>query len=299
MAIDFDKWLIEALIAYPVEDLKQATNDFYSGICRRTGGSNAFGVNGAKEYVVAFVLFDLVKYTCESTNIINSEELRQALTDFNRLVLGGIVRVITGQAGPLEFSDFMDNLLSRVPVITNETWSAGYRIVERRHKWVESQPFAREVYKSSLLDIQADNTHNGAGNNTRSNFEKSSGSSYGNKTCSQDADSNFVRKNEHIGYFEGDIGDYPLYITPKFYITAYACPICGRPLYKTLFHELEQLSTDEGRILVERIFTCENCRAFFASDKYLDSGYYYQRRLNEEDYRVLLGHYDNCGSTSW
>ncbi|HHV58894.1 MAG TPA: hypothetical protein GXX49_01080 [Clostridiaceae bacterium] len=179
----------------------------------------------------------------------------------------------------------MDNLIQENNFITMEAWNQGYKIVESRHKWVESQPFAREAYTSGLFGINVD-----AGNTSSKDGCASSNNSYANSADSY-TNSNFIRKNEIIKEFSGNISKYPPYISSHFIISAYACPICGQPLYKTLFHNRKLIDTKEGGKYIERIFTCNKCMSFFAADRY-GSRCYYELRLSPERYQSFLDHYN-------
>ncbi|ANQ54693.1 hypothetical protein BG95_08985 [Thermosipho sp. 1063] len=57
---------------------------------------------------------------------------------------------------------------------------------------------------------------------------------------------------------------YFTYPTKNFYISSYVCPICGNQLFKTVFHNDFEIETEDGKILIPRIFTCGKCQAFFA-----------------------------------
>lgn len=106
------------------------------------------------------------------------------------------------------------------------------------------------------------------------------------------------------GYFEedGDIQRFSPFLTDKFYISSYRCPICGRHMYKTVFPIGGEfpIRTTNGYISMKRIFTCKTCLRFFTPlpGRKLSCGQYYSLKVDTHDeYEFLLATFDEHGST--
>lgn len=88
-------------------------------------------------------------------------------------------------------------------------------------------------------------------------------------------------------------------ITRSFYISSYVCPKCGKALYKTVFPNGYEypIMTELGKIRLKRVFTCPNCRIFYAPAPgyrlYNGNGFNLSCSLNEYD--KLLTFMTNVG----
>lgn len=93
----------------------------------------------------------------------------------------------------------------------------------------------------------------------------------------------------------------PQLIGNNFYIGATVCPYCNRPMFKTVFPVGEEykISTARGNVQIKRVFTCPSCKVFVApvpGYRVSDGMVFEKKLLNDEDYKGVLIHMDNCGS---
>jgi len=87
--------------------------------------------------------------------------------------------------------------------------------------------------------------------------------------------------------------------TANFYPSSYICPYCGKGLSKTVFHNDYPIHTTEGQVAVPRVFTCLECRAFFAPipGKKLSEGGYELSGLSQRAYTEIIKEMDKAGSS--
>lgn len=71
----------------------------------------------------------------------------------------------------------------------------------------------------------------------------------------------------------------------NFYISSYACPYCGDPMFKTIFpigREYNIKVRSQGTVKMKRVFTCFRCFAFYSAtrDK-LSDGVVYEYKTDD------------------
>ena len=105
-----------------------------------------------------------------------------------------------------------------------------------------------------------------------------------------------ARINENYGYISSSS------IGKNFYMSAYECPYCNKPLYKTVFPvngECE-VYTKIKTINLKRVFTCKSCLAFFTAPTgiSLKDGILFTVKYDSKDeYFEKLKDMDNKGTT--
>jgi hypothetical protein len=90
-------------------------------------------------------------------------------------------------------------------------------------------------------------------------------------------------------------------IIGNFYVSSYACPYCGKAMYKTVFPVGEEypIKTNRGNKCMKRVFTCLKCFKFLtAVDDKLNSGRVYELAVTGSSYREILEDMNINGTTS-
>lgn len=116
--------LMSALTSYSIEELKATVNNIYSDLCKSLGKNTMFGPSGAKEFIGALVLANVDEQCSEH-------------------IILGIQQFFRGQWKPLEFSNFMDEVIISNSSIDYEEWSRAYRYLESNHHWITECSFAK------------------------------------------------------------------------------------------------------------------------------------------------------------
>ncbi|MBO5459187.1 MAG: hypothetical protein J5981_02935, partial [Lachnospira sp.] len=87
-------------------------------------------------------------------------------------------------------------------------------------------------------------------------------------------------------------------IGKSFYVTGYLCPECKNLLYMVVYPKEKEnkIDTDEGRVILSRAYTCNNCYCFYTPKPYkllMDSSIYMMDFEEDEsayeDYLELMG----------
>ncbi|MBQ2897920.1 MAG: hypothetical protein IJE46_06355 [Clostridia bacterium] len=94
-------------------------------------------------------------------------------------------------------------------------------------------------------------------------------------------------------------------LTRVFYDSSYACPFCGKPMYKTVFPVGREypikvnMSGTAGNAYMKRVFTCPDCRYFAtAAISRLSDGTIYEKKVTSNDeYNRLLNALSLAGTT--
>lgn len=91
------------------------------------------------------------------------------------------------------------------------------------------------------------------------------------------------------------------YLGKHFYESAYACPKCDKPLYKTLFsRDKYPINTTDGCLWIERVFTCPVCNMLYSagdnSSVQLSDGIIYSLELTNDSYNRMLNEMDSLGN---
>lgn len=98
-----------------------------------------------------------------------------------------------------------------------------------------------------------------------------------------------------------DFNNYPQLLTNVFYISSYACPHCGKPMYKTVFPIGNEfiVPTCNGNIELKRVFTCPDCKYFVtAAINRLSDDFVYERQCNTQlEYQIEFKKMNDCGTT--
>lgn len=116
--------LMSALTSYSNEELKDTVNNIYSDLCESFGRKTVFGPSGAKEFIGALVLANV------------DEQSREQ-------IILGIQQYFKGSWRPLEFSNFMDEVVTTNSSIDYAEWSKAYRFLESNHLWIMDCSFVK------------------------------------------------------------------------------------------------------------------------------------------------------------
>ena len=91
-------------------------------------------------------------------------------------------------------------------------------------------------------------------------------------------------------------------ISSAFYISAAACPFCGKPMHKTVFWPgLEYaINTPDGNFGIKRVFTCRDCCYFVTSatqERITDTPAVYEKPCLQSEYSSLFSRLNAQGTT--
>lgn len=109
-----------------------------------------------------------------------------------------------------------------------------------------------------------------------------------------------IWKRRKITLRESLPGNVNPYITTNFYISSYVCPVCNKPMYKTVFPIGGEppINVEGEPHFMKRLFTCPTCKDFYTPIEgcklSIGAAYYLS---NKTDYNDLLYLYNICGST--
>ena len=109
--------------------------------------------------------------------------------------------------------------------------------------------------------------------------------------------------NTRINTLSAPTGPLDQILTATFYPCVYACPICGKMLFKTVCAiggEILLKNEENEDVLVKRIFTCDHCNLFlFAIPGYNlgATNYVYGLRFDSENYKFLLDRFTEITTT--
>jgi len=116
--------LMTTLTSYSPQELKSKIDNIYFDLCDSFGRRTRFGPSGAKEFIGAIIL----------ANIDNRSREQ---------IIMGVQQYFSGNWEPLEFSNFMDEVVTTNSSIDYAEWCMAYRFLESNHPWIDEHIFSQ------------------------------------------------------------------------------------------------------------------------------------------------------------
>lgn len=116
--------LMSALISHSPQELKSKIDTIYFDLCRSFERTARFGPSGAKEFVGAIVLANIDNRSSEQ-------------------IIMGVQQYFLGNWSPIEFSNFMDEVVISNSSIDYTEWCMAFRFLESNHTWIDEHTFAQ------------------------------------------------------------------------------------------------------------------------------------------------------------
>lgn len=114
----FDERYMDDVRKISEYELKRAVDSVYDKFSSKHGKQPGFGESGVIEFAAAIIL------------AVHDRNLSRPINE-------GMDKFFSGEFGPLDFSNYMDEVINRSR-ISYSVWSESYRYIKENHKWLTS-----------------------------------------------------------------------------------------------------------------------------------------------------------------